>query len=1421
MGDRIEAAALGAAVRPAGADDGAIEPCVIGSVKSNLGHLESAAGVAGLLKAILAVHHGFIPASINVTRPNPAIDFTGLNLAVAQASVPWSVPVDTRIAGVSSFGFGGTNAHVVVAGHQEVNDCGDVGDQPALLTLSAADEAALAETAGRWADWIDATAPPLADIVTTAGARTRHQHRVAVVGATPDGLAAELRRRAAGPLPAAGSPRVGLVFSGQGPSWDGHAAELFESEPLFASIVHRVDEVGQTLGRPQGWLVDPIRGRSAARVADQRWMQPAWFAIQVGLASVWRAAGVRPAMLLGHSLGEVAAANIAGCLDLETAARVACVRGEAAANLMSARGGLVATDLNEAEARDELSRAGHALTVAATNSPLSTAFAGGDDALVELVERLQAEGRFAQRLALAPPSHSPLAAGAADWLGEALADVSARPAEVPLISSVTADWLEGSSTDGAYWRDNLRHPVQFATAAARLFSHVDVVIELAPQPTIVRGLREVAAAAGRGGDTLVVSASDRTGPSRVALLAATGDLVEAGVGVTVSRLQDVAGRRRCAPGYAWQRARAWSDPRGTRVEPTDHELLGRKLAIAAVSDTSVWQGRLRRETLTSTLDHRVVGDVVVPAAGMVDALAEAGRRAGVGLGSDHVVELADVRFERFLRVPDPGPLVQTTVQNGEPLTGSTQVQLHSQSAADGRWKRHARAELRAGGSVDGPDWDDLAIETNQPVDTTMLYDAFAEQGVEYGPAHRPLRQVRRGDGVAVGSLDPRGGDTWGAVDPTCLDGAFQLIASAVSRPDGGSGLTVPVGAKAIRLRPGAVAEQAAVRLIRESPSDLVADVWLYDADGRPSAAVEGLVARRTSFALRRDTAGAWGYEVTWHARPLPLDAVPTARRWLVVGEGRHAERLATGLREAGGPEVVVTTVPDLEESLAAGGDQATGVVLLATGDSSAEDPATRAAALTWAGLEVIRAVSFAPITSTPRLVFLTSGTVDVGKGISDPAGAVLRGLARVVPFENPRLDCRLLDGAAAEVVEELLRGDDVDVAVRDGKRYVAQLTPADPFDPLQATGFDIDPAGSYVITGGLGGIGLGLAHHLVARGARRLALLGRSRPGPAAAAAVEALRTDGAEVLVAAVDVADGQGLRSVLADVRSTLGPIRGVAHAAGVLLDRAMLDLTAPDVEAVLRPKVAGGWNLQQAVAGDRLDWFVSFSSASGVIGSPGQAAYCAANAFLDALAGYGSRTIAIDWGPWARIGIVSGRIANGNDSGSALAAGLDPDLGFAAFDALVVEQPRPRVLLPYDLADLLSYHPGGPSLGFFAPILRGRQGLVTIGARSGARRRPRLDHEVVAPSTDVERRIVALWQAALGLDQIGVTDGFFELGGDSVLANQVFMSVNREFGVSVDIEAAFLEATVAHLATLVEEALRNPASPPACAFQQTGSQ
>jgi len=661
LGDPIEAGALGAVVgsaRPEGA------PCLIGSVKTNVGHLEAAAGLAGLVKAALALEHGTVPPSLHFDEPNPNVPFGELGLEVATTARPWPTENGERLAGVSSFGFGGTNAHVVLSSAPETSDeC--AGDGPWLLPVSAGDAGALTAGAEAWVRRLDGSdLSELPHLVHTAGSRrTHHRLRLAAVGDGPAELAGRLREAARAGA-AARSHRRGtdlaaaFVFGGQGAQWAGMARDLVGDEPVFTSTLRRCDEV---LSELAGWTVTELLGDDAAAAKLERteYAQPCLFAVQYGLAAVWRACGIEPAGVAGHSLGEIAAATVAGALTLEQGIRLAHLRGTAMAGAHG-EGKMLAVGLTEQEAAELAARHPDRVAVAAVNGPAATVLAGDAGILERVRLDLEARERFARWLPVAYAFHSPQMEEAASRMAASLGSwFTPSTPDVPFFSTVTGDRVDDALRDPRYWARNVREPVRFAAAVGRLLDGgPDAVIEISPQPTLRAPLRQVLQA--RGQDMPVVAAMRRDTGARRALLDALASLYTAGFDPDWRRVLPPGGRVVAAPGYQWAHEPFWFE----RPSPAPatagagHPLLGCALDLAASGGRKVWEAELEEASPSFLADHRVAGAVVLPATAYVE-MALAAARALFPAGG---VELRQMRILAPLRLGGGPRKVQVVLE---------------------------------------------------------------------------------------------------------------------------------------------------------------------------------------------------------------------------------------------------------------------------------------------------------------------------------------------------------------------------------------------------------------------------------------------------------------------------------------------------------------------------------------------------------------------------------------------------------------------------------------------------------------------------------------------------------------------------------------------------------------------------------------
>jgi len=710
LGDPIEIRALSAVFRPGRPEGRAL---VVGSVKTNIGHLEAAAGVAGVIKTILALRHGEIPPHLHFRRLNPSISFDGLPVVIPAALIPWPRGEAPRIAGVSSFGFGGTNAHVVL------EEAPASADAPAstedterswLLPISAKSADALRALAESYRSMLAEDGRPLADVCHTAAVRRAHlEHRLAVPGTTSGEIAAALAGWLKGdavPGVHAGrrepgrAPGIGFVFSGQGSQWSGMGADLLEREPAFRAAVEGVEAEWRKHAATS--LVDAIRaGEGESRLEQTEVAQPAIFAVQVGLAALYRSWGIEPAWVVGHSVGEIAAAHVAEALTLEEAVRVAWHRGR----LMqrgTGRGGMAAVGLSRDVAAARIGRFAGALSVAAENAPGSCVLSGDADALAAVLAELEAEGVFAKRLEVDYAFHSRQMEEYRDELAGALAGLRPGMAIIPMVSTVTGRSVAGPELDGAYWARGIRDAVRFAEAVREAtMDGIGAVLEIGPHPVLGRSVREVLEAQGRPVPVLGTLRKGREG--QPALLATLGALYAAGAAVEWRGVYP-AGRVVDLPAYPWQRERCWLDPAHHRWPGSNgddaaqppalpaaggHPLLGAALPeVAGLPGARVWETELSVQRHPWMAPHALEGTVIVPFTAYVE-MALAAAEAAFGPGAR---TLSDFAFHRLLFLPAEGP---RRVQASLAPTGPGEAAFRVHAAVEGGgWELNATGTVR-------------------------------------------------------------------------------------------------------------------------------------------------------------------------------------------------------------------------------------------------------------------------------------------------------------------------------------------------------------------------------------------------------------------------------------------------------------------------------------------------------------------------------------------------------------------------------------------------------------------------------------------------------------------------------------------------------------------------------------------------------
>ncbi|MFE1775461.1 SDR family NAD(P)-dependent oxidoreductase [Streptomyces sp. NPDC059008] len=874
VGDPIECIAIGEAL----ARHRATGPLRIGSVKSNIGHMEAGSGVAGLLKAVVTLRDRIVPATLHAEPLNPEIDFAGLGLRPVTGAESVEMGPES-VVGVNSFGFGGANAHVVVgpAPQQDQADRAHSGG-PVPVVVSARSPEALDEACGRMAARLETCDEgEFHDLAfTSARRRTLHEHRTVVLASAPGEAARALRGAAQGERPVSGlasasaveDGTVAFAFAGNGSQWAGMGADLLAAEPIFREAVEEVDAA---LGRHLDWSVveEMCAGAENSRIRATEVAQPLLFAFQVGLVELLAARGVRPAAVTGHSVGEIAAAYTAGALDLDAAALVVAARSRAQA-LTAGEGSMAAVGMSEEDTLKALTPYGDRLELAGINSHTDTTVAGDTAALTAWGEELTARGVFFRPLDLDHAFHSRAMDAVEEPLRASLAPLHSRRPSLPFVSTVTGALLaEDQRLDAAYWWHNVRRPVLFGAAAQTLLDlGADVLVDVGPHAVLSPYLRRLAPRR-RERTVAVVRTCTRRGDGPGGVRSAVAHAVAAGARYDARALFPRPGRVVALPAYPWQRERHWNGApnwwgRVTSDGTVERPLLGQRAAVA----DPVWHGPLSSARAPWLDDHHVGTARVLPGTAYLEAAFEAGREAL----DTAALEVTDLLITAACVLPGEDStdevLLQTSLQ---PQTGT--VSVASRTGGTGSWQQHARGRVRRLHRA-APDRVDLAALTARlelPEAVADHYAALCRAGVRHGPAFQVLTELRTGDGEVLSAYHLQADTAGYLAHPALVDGALQTGCRTLAGP-GDVRLFLPVGIEGARLwREPAARGFVHVKAVTVGDREAVWDVHVLDPDGRVSLELTGCRLRRFDHEGTKPPAR---HEVALRALPLPGGPAP-------------------------------------------------------------------------------------------------------------------------------------------------------------------------------------------------------------------------------------------------------------------------------------------------------------------------------------------------------------------------------------------------------------------------------------------------------------------------------------------------------------------------------------------------------------------
>ncbi|WP_151732841.1 type I polyketide synthase ['Paenibacillus yunnanensis' Narsing Rao et al. 2020] len=1463
LGDPIEVEAVGGFFGEGRTED---NRCIIASVKPNIGHLEAASGVASIIKAACTLDRREIVPHIGMKTLNPAIDLARMNLRIPLASEPWPEEHKPALIGVNSFGFGGTNAHVILQGakNDKMYDGKVNGELPQILTLSAKSEQSLGALARRYEDYLASTGERLSDICYSAlFRREKLAKSLAVSGRSIEelrqGLAAYNQGIASDHVVSgqeSKDKRLAFIFTGMGPQWYAMGRELYHDNSVFRSTVERCHA---EFAKYLDWslLKEFLIDEDNSRMQYTEVSQPMNFTVQVALFEMWRSMGITPDLIIGHSVGEVAALYAADVYSFEEAVRISYYRSMLQQRL-TGKGGMLAVSLTRREAEELIAGDEDRVSIAAINSNTSVTLSGDMACLNAIHEQLDREGIFNKFLRVTVPYHSVFMNEIKDELLAALADIQPKASTITLYTTANGQLAEGPELDNEYWWQNVSGSVYFAKAMEQILAAGYVnFVEVGPHPVLANSVKELAFELDK--EILISPSLRRSEPEAARMCRTFSELLCAGVDIGWQQVYRGSFKYVKLPHYSWEHERFWKESaehRQRRLGQKEHRFLGyRKNSFAPL-----WEAEINDYILPFVKDHCVNGKALLAGAHYIEASFQMIRHFSK-LAINDIYAVNHIQFKKALFL-DENQTARVLISY-DPEHGTVKI---GNAEGDGGGAENFRARFVRGQSrrISGrADLEAIKAGAREHLPKEECYSLLTRMNFNYGPMFQGLKEVWLGDGEVLAELclpeelGVRDEDC--ILHPVLLDAAFQsFLVNQFDelRQHGKVDIKLPDTIDAVRVFGRAEGRLYVHSSVKQLSGELIAgDIRILDESGYTVAEVDNFVARAMERSEEQAVPGEsalneWFYGIGWKAQePAEDEPLLTARSdyrdWIILcdeagtgreiaarltaeghnctlfygdyqlAEGRDADRVIQSNNEADYQKIISRMDKNVEY----------GVLHLWSLDIRSTDDM---------GGEDIEAAKPKAVNSIRYLLnalneqgckyrawMVTRGAVSV---LADEPADVLQGAAIGMCRVISHSECVGSWGASIDMddypetldllVQDLSNYSREDqIAYRSGIRYVARLEHIYGLDggvPVQLHGNKI-----YLVTGAMGSLGQITVRWMAGKGARHFVLIGRTpypdkagrgriEPGHRLYDSVQFVRElerEGCTVRMAALDVADEAAVRQLAADLQAEEAmPVGGIVHIAGVVRDRLMMQMEESEFHEVFDTKAKGAWTLSKVFEEANLDFFLMYSSTGSVVTAVGQVNYAAGNSFLDTLAYYrrskGMPAISLGWGPWG-VGMVKEHNLIDHYK---YQRGMNPIYAIGGMQALerVFGQKQCHVVIgEADWPLALQNYPGKPALYNHLAL----ESKDTASEAQGADLFAMLagaagEEEQISIVEDFFAGIIAETVHAQK-ESLDLNDPVSAIGVDSIIATEIRNLINKNAGINLSIVDILGGTSIAGLA------------------------